>query len=637
MSASPVLDARPDGQAGGDPRPSAPRPASGSRLAGLDGLRAVAIAAVLIFHLNPAWLPGGFLGVDIFFVVSGFLITTLLVRERARTGRVDLSAFWTRRARRLLPALIACVGASVLLARLVETDLLVGIGRQILGALTFSTNWVEIAAGSDYFHSTTPQLFMNLWSLAVEEQFYLIWPLLSLALLGYVHSPRARAAIAAGAGVASTALMALRFDPDAGATRVYYGTDTHLMGLMFGAALAFAYAGPDRLLLDGAAFQRVRRPLTVALAGQLALLLWFADEASAWTFRGGLALACLVTTGLVALAVTGQGSLPRALDLPPLRWIGERSYGIYLWHWPVILVVSQDIRTTPGADGYLGSRLWCVLVTLAIADLSYRFVETPIRRDGFRAVARRVRDAAPLGRVRPATVVVAGLAIWAVAVAAVAATAPAQTSTQRMIDANATAAAAGGASRPRSTGAGGSGSVTQNWTMPTGKEIDLYGDSMAVGSVPALKYYFPGIRIDAKSNRRWGDALAAVTASGSNIRRAVVLSFGTNAGVDAAQLGAILDRLGPQRMVVLVNLHLNMARTSGDNAALAAAAASRPNVILADWNAAVTADPGQLQPDGIHPSLTGQHLYASTIRQAFADLSQRHTGIAVVLKPKPIP
>ncbi|MDN5718208.1 MAG: acyltransferase, partial [Janibacter sp.] len=145
-------------------------------LAGLDGLRALAVVAVVIFHLDPAWLPGGFLGVDIFFVISGFLITTLLVRERRDTGRVDLRGFWTRRARRLLPALLVVVPAAILIARTVEADLLVGVRRQALGALTFSTNWLEIAQGSNYFAASSPQLFMNFWSLAVEEQFYLFWP-----------------------------------------------------------------------------------------------------------------------------------------------------------------------------------------------------------------------------------------------------------------------------------------------------------------------------------------------------------------------------------------------------------------------------------------------------------------------------
>ena len=150
------------------------------RLPGLDGLRALAVGAVLVFHLRATWLPGGFLGVDVFFVISGFLITTLLLRERARTGRLDLPRFWRRRARRLVPALVLVVVTSTVLARFLEPDLLVGIGRQTLGALTFTTNWLEISAGTDYFHATSPQLFMTFWSLAVEEQFYLLWPLLLL-------------------------------------------------------------------------------------------------------------------------------------------------------------------------------------------------------------------------------------------------------------------------------------------------------------------------------------------------------------------------------------------------------------------------------------------------------------------------
>ena len=149
---------------------------------------------MLVFHLDPSWLPGGFLGVDVFFVVSGFLITTLLVRERVTTGAIDLPGFWSRRARRLLPALLVCVPASVLLARLSEGDLLVGIERQVLGAFTFTSNWLEIGAGSDYFAATSPQLLMNLWSLAVEEQFYLLWPLAVLGLLALTRRPEVRAA-----------------------------------------------------------------------------------------------------------------------------------------------------------------------------------------------------------------------------------------------------------------------------------------------------------------------------------------------------------------------------------------------------------------------------------------------------------
>jgi hypothetical protein len=173
--------------------------------------------------------------------------------------------------------------------------------------------------------------------------------------------------------------------------------------------------------------------------------------------------------------------------------------------------------------------------------------------------------------------------------------------------------------------------------MPTGKEMDAYGDSMMVGSVHALEYYFPGIRMDARSNRRWGDAVTAVAARGATNRRAVVLAFGTNAGVDETSVKKVLDLLGPDRMVVLVNLMGPFARIDEDNATLGSVARPRANVIVADWAAAVRDHPEQLQADRIHPSLKGSHLFAKTVRQALATLSERHTGKQVVLKELPMP
>ena len=173
--------------------------------------------------------------------------------------------------------------------------------------------------------------------------------------------------------------------------------------------------------------------------------------------------------------------------------------------------------------------------------------------------------------------------------------------------------------------------------MPTGNEIDGYGDSMMVGSIHALDYYFPGIRMDARSNWRWSDGLALIKARSAQNRRAVVLAFGTNAGVDAQDVAAVLDVLGPGRMVVLVNLMGPFARVDQDNAALAEVAKARPNVIVADWAEAVRGHPDQLQTDRIHPSLKGSHLFAKTVRQALAALSERHTGQKVVLKDLPIP
>ncbi|WP_234423761.1 acyltransferase family protein [Intrasporangium calvum] len=442
---------------------------SGERIEGLDGIRALAIVAVLVFHLNAAWLPGGYLGVDVFFVVSGFLITTLLVREHERTGRIAFREFWVRRARRLLPALFVTVMVSTLIARLVSGELLVHIGRQIVGALTFSTNWVEISAGSSYFEQTAPQLFMNFWSLAVEEQFYLLWPGLTL-LLVTVAAARTRVAVALALAVGSALLMAVLVEPGADATRVYYGTDTHLMGLMIGAALAFAWASP--------ALAKRLRPSGLgatgrwAVPGALLILLTgfrFLDETDAATFRGGILLAS-AASGVLVLAVLDRpaGRAPtvwqRLTGHPLAVWIGVRSYSIYLWHWPVILVVGRDNPSAPGTTSHLLTRAWCVLVTIALADLTHRFVETPFRRSGFRGVLRSVGAFLLSWSRRTRQVVAGGVLTATVALSIVVLTAPDQSETARMLEANEKAAAASAARTADPAGGG-----TQPTTAPPAK------------------------------------------------------------------------------------------------------------------------------------------------------------------------
>lgn len=642
------------------PTPARPDAAAAppGHLPGLDGLRALAIVAVLVFHLDPSWLPGGFLGVDVFFVVSGFLITTLLVRERAATGRLDLPAFWTRRARRLLPALLVCVPASVLLARLSEGDLLVGIGRQVLGAFTFTSNWLEIAAGSDYFAATTPTLFMNLWSLAVEEQFYLLWPIAVLLLLRLTRGYEARAAAALGLAVLSAALMAARVDPES-PTRAYYGTDTHVMGLMLGAALAFAWAAPHRAWTRTPWWGAHRRHVAGAALATLLVLLVRAGEASPWTFRGGILLASLATTVLVLVVVERPGRLQSVLELPAARWVGARSYGIYLWHWPVFLIIGADLPVAPGSPAYVATRLWCVVMTLVIADLSYRFIETPVRRHGFGGSANRGLARLRAMGTRGARIAWGLVLVLAMVLTAVLVTAPDRTSTEELITANEAAlaqaatlpspspspSASNAVSGPAATAtaptvtptASAAAPATPNWSMPSGKEVDVFGDSMAVGSIHALRYYLPGVRVDAKSNRRWSAAPKYVAARGDSLRRAVVLVLGTNAGTDLPAARRTLDAIGPDRMVVIATIHGRFARAKSDNAALRELVKGRPNVRLADWDAALSGTSGQLQSDGIHPSLKGSHLFAKTVRQALADLSEQHTGKPVALKELPGP
>lgn len=593
---------------------------------GLDALRALAITAVLIYHLRPATLTGGFIGVDVFFVVSGFLITTLLIREVAKTGRINLPKFWLRRARRLLPALFLCVITSVSIAMLVSFELLVGIGRQTLGALTFSNNWLEIFAGSSYFARTSPQLFVNFWSLAVEEQFYLFWPLLFALSLAVIPQAKNRAAVAGAIAVISALWMAWNVTPGEDATRAYYGTDTHLFGLMAGIALAFTWQ--RRSILDTPQWRRYSPLLSVGAFALLLTLMATVHEDSLWPFRGGLFLASIATTILIATLIGGTHPALPILESRPVRWVGERSYGIYLWHWPVILIAEAlTAGLVPDSGSWWIVRALALATTLCIAAASYRYVETPIRKRGFRRCLADARAALVLGG-WPQRAIGAGLAVLVLLTPVAIALAPAKSQTQAQIEAG---EALLNASKGNGTEAAQSTQINNapaqiDTSMPAGKDISAFGDSLIITTIHAMRDRFPEIAIDAKSNRQWpdGEAIINQALADGTVRRAVVLAFGTNAGLqDEALVRGILDKLGPTRQIVLVNIYGKATWIDEVNASYERIAADYPNVIVANWHDAIASQRQLLQADGIHPGIEGAHLYADTIKAAFTDLSSQ--------------
>ena len=356
-------------------------------LPALDGLRALAVAAVLAFHGGMPWARGGFLGVDAFFVLSGFLITSLLVAEWERTGRVRLGAFWLRRVRRLLPALLLVIGVCVVTARTLlpaeEVRQLRGDG---LAALFYVANWRMILRGGDYFAQTAaPSPLEHTWSLAVEEQFYLGWPLLiALLLAGSAtvaarHTALRRVLLLCGLGTAaSTVLLAVTYDAtDPG--RAYYGTDTRGGALLIGAGLAVILA---RYRPDDPSWtpsRRVRVALGLPAVGAALGLAWawtHAEGGDRWLYGGGLAaLAVAVAVLLAQVVLVPRGWPARLLALPPLVLLGRVSYGVYLWHWPVFIVVNADRTGRQGESLFLAR----CLVTFALATLSYVLVERPVR------------------------------------------------------------------------------------------------------------------------------------------------------------------------------------------------------------------------------------------------------------------
>ena len=350
----------------------------------LDGLRALAVAAVMLFHGGVGVLRGGFLGVDAFFVLSGYLITSLLLAERAETGRIRLGAFWGRRARRLLPALLVVLVAVAVAGRYLLPDVEVRLLRgDAFAALFYVANWRMIYRGSDYFTQTAaPSPLQHTWSLGIEEQFYWLWPLIVLVLLAFA-ARRVLFAVCATGVVASALAAAALYQPD-NVNRAYFGTDTRAQALLIGCALATI------------PLTRGRRWLAVlALAGTLGTAwLWtHADGTDAWLYRGGFTAAALAVAVVLAHAVASpRGPTAWVLALPPLVWLGRISYGLYLWHWPLFQFVTAE-RTGLSGPALLGMR--CGL-TVAVATVSFYAIEQPIRRGRW---MRRLPRLAPVAAV----------------------------------------------------------------------------------------------------------------------------------------------------------------------------------------------------------------------------------------------
>jgi len=347
------------------------------RLPALDGLRGVGIAAVVVYHLDPAWLPGGYLGVDVFFVVSGFLITGLLLDllTPAPSPWTALREFWARRARRLLPALVALIVVLSLVAALIARDAVPQLRADIPAALGFVANWQLLFHHNSYFESVgRPPLLLHLWSLGVEEQFYLVWPFVVLGAVQLCRRPiRALGWVASTGSVCSAALMAALFVAGHDPSAVYYDTFTHSAGLMIGAALAAA-SYKRRLAPDhyGATPRAVIG--ATALAGLAVLMVMLGADAS-FTYRGGIFLASALT-GLVITVAVRPGPVGRLLSAKPLRYLGARSYSLYLWHWPIICLTRPDIDVRLSGAPLLVLRLALILLA---GEASYRMIEQPFR------------------------------------------------------------------------------------------------------------------------------------------------------------------------------------------------------------------------------------------------------------------
>jgi peptidoglycan/LPS O-acetylase OafA/YrhL len=604
------------------------------RLSGLDGVRALAVLAVMAFHEGLPGMPGGFLGVDVFFVLSGYLITDLLVAQSGRRGRMerlDLRGFWARRARRLLPALAVVLVTVTAAVTLFEPDQLTSLRRALLGAVTFSSNWSQAVAHQSYFSVFgPPPPLQHLWSLAVEEQFYLVWPLVLAVAVIRLRRRWLRAAVAWAGAAASAATMAAVYVPGSDPSFVYYGTDTHASGLLIGAALALTWP----LARVGAVSQRAARALDATGVLGLAAIAWavthFAGSDAA-LYPAGLVFAALAA-GAVVIAAAAPGRIARVLGWRPLRWLGVRSYGIYLWHWPVIALF-------PAVAGY-GVNVAEVRITetalpIALAAASWRWIEEPVLRHGFSATLRLRRSqitgaltaaGRSPGRALPLAATVALITVACVAGYGLLNPPGGLTLQQQIAEGEkvsaatriSTAVARTDTIPPLTPHPAVDGAAAAAQPAVTGPMVTAIGDSVMLASAQALQTALPGIYINAVVSRQMSAGVQVVRrlAASGKLRPVVLLGLGTNGNMSTGEINQVRAAIGPQRWLVLVNTYEPRAWEGPVNAEIDAAARHDPHVLLVNWHAAIGRHTDMLRDDDVHPLPPGAVLYAQLIRSA---------------------
>jgi peptidoglycan/LPS O-acetylase OafA/YrhL len=575
------------------------------RLTGLDGLRALSVIAVLLYHAGR--LPAGFLGVEVFFVISGYLITLILVDEWRQRHHIDVYAFWLRRARRLVPASFALIVCVVAVSVLVAPDDVLALRGAALAGLLWASNWYSILIQQSYFEAVgRPPLLRHLWSVAIEAQFYVIWP---FVLLVGLRAWRGRLALAipmAGA-IGSTVLMAFLFHDDVDPSRVYYGTDTRVSGLLVGAGLALLPA--TRLArLPAAACDSMCLVALIGLAYVCARL----TELDSILYRGGLLVVDGLSATAIAASVHPNARLCRAvLDAQPLRWIGIRSYGIYLWHWPIFMLTRPQLDVRLDGWPLLVLRVFVVAVA---AEISFRFVEMPLRRGGMRWI--RVAGGAAVGAVvlgtsiaaakppeRPAYLPVDSLDTWsAAAIPAGPVAAPAIEPAPELPDEPVQSADT---------------TLVSVAAMPVQApmRVTAIGDSVMLGAVAALEADIDGIEIDASISRQTSVAieLLRARAAAGQLGDVVVVHLGNNGTFSASQFDTMMDVLASVPRVVFVNVKVPRAWEEPNDAVLANGVQRYANAVLVDWRATSVDRPEFFWDDGIHLRPEGAAAYAALI------------------------
>lgn len=609
-------------------------------ITGFDGIRTLAVIGVILYHLLPTQMRGGYLGVPVFFVVSGYLITDLLRQEWDQNGRIAVKDFYVRRMKRLYPGMVVMLLLSAAYITLFQRNLLNNLRGVVVSSLLYVNNWWQINHGLSYFDrfgNESP--FTHLWSLAVEGQNYLIWPLLFILLMKSVKNRGTIFKIVIGCSLLSALLLAIWYSPGADPTRVYYGTDTRLFSIWMGSALAFIWPSTH---LKKEIPKKAKRVLN--LAGGLSFIglvitFFVLDDHLSFVYYGGMLLVSLLCTILVAVTAHPGASLNRWLTNPLFSYIGKRSYGIYLYQFPVMIFYEAKIGNV-GENVLLHTLIEIVLILL-ISELSYRFIENPLRKFHYKDTFRTVRNwfSKPvISRQKPwllPGLLVSLVALYGIATAPVNYVDAQQQQLKENIAANKKAAEQtqknANGSDTESTGDNSSKateaeqSVMEKYGLTEAQvkkaeelEITAFGDSVMLDATADLQEIFPKAVVDGDVGRQLYESPELIKALKEKdlLRDTVLIGLGTNGSFTETQFDNLMKEIG-DRKVYWINVRVPTQRWQNEvNSMLEKMAAKYDNMTLIDWYDLSNEHEEWFYEDRVHPNPDGMLQYCTLVSQA---------------------
>ena len=564
----------------------------------IDGLRALAVIAVMFYHLGFSWIPGGFLGVDLFFVISGYVITRMLLDSIAQSGGLDLRGFYLARLRRLLPALLFMLTTTIIAVGIWAPDTIKRLLVDTPFALTGTINWWLVANEQDYFESIgRPPLLQHTWSLAVEAQFYLVWPLILYFILkkfGKKHIPVAALFIAAASGIA---LLLVSFSIDAAnaskVSHVYFGTDTHSIGLFLGAALAVSWIPQNfRVELSRKGQNFIDGIGVFGFIGILATFLLI-DASNPAMYKIAFPLAGIFGAAIIASIVHPASRFAPVLQNKVLLWIGERSYAIYLWHWVIFQVTRPTVDLAGQAWALYSLR---ILIVFALADISLRYVELPIRRGviqywikgrKYRTKKERNRQTSLLSTTTVIVVIIAAV----ISVRAISIANDARVALEKSL------------------------TVDTSTVVPTEKDgLWVTGDSVILGIRSVLEENQPISLVNARIGRQAPELLEVLIQDQPQaLDSPVIFNLGNNNALSREQVEQIFEVVKGQPQIIVVNTAVPRPWRDGNNQIINEVAAKYPQADVIDWNAISNGRPEYFAPDGVHLVPAGVNAYVSAI------------------------